>query len=209
MTVLQALLSFAVVAGLLTLVPGIDTALVVRSVLTRGRGYAFGTAAGIVTGALLWGAGAAAGASALLAASTLAYRLLTVAGAAYLVLLGLALLRKSFRHEPDAAPAPAPPRSLLHAYTTGVWTNLLNPKVGVFYVATIPQFLPPHTVPVLMGLALAGVHAALTLAWFTVLIVGGALAARSLRSRRAARIIDRVTGAVLVGFGLRLALEPR
>jgi threonine/homoserine/homoserine lactone efflux protein len=208
-TVPQALLSFGVVAGLLTLVPGIDTALVVRSVLTRGRGYAFGTAAGIVTGALLWGAGAAAGASALLAASTLAYRLLTLAGAAYLALLGLALLRKSFRREPDEGPTLAPPRSLLHAYTSGVWTNLLNPKVGVFYVATIPQFLPPHTVPVLMGLALAAVHAFLAVAWFTVLIVGGSLAARLLRSPKAARVVDRVTGVVLVCFGLRLALEPR
>src|SRR5689334_22813289 len=97
MTVPQALLSFAVVAGLLTLVPGIDTALVLRSVLTRGRGFAFGTAAGIVTGALVWGAAAAVGASTLLAASELAYRLLTLAGAAYMVVLGLSLLVRTFR----------------------------------------------------------------------------------------------------------------
>lgn len=209
MTVGQALLLFAIVAGLLTLVPGIDTALVVRSVLTRGRAYAFGTALGILSGALLWGAAAAVGASALLAASALAYRLLTLAGAVYLVYLGVALLVRSFRRGPDEPAADPPPASLTRAYLTGLGTNLLNPKVGAFYVATIPQFIPHGTIPVLMGLGLAAVHAVLTLVWFTVLILGGGAASRLLRSARAVRIIDRATGAVLIAFGIRLVLDPR
>lgn len=94
-TLTQAVLSFAVVAGLLTLVPGIDTALVLRSSLTRSRTYAFSTALGISTGAMVWGVAAAVGVSALLAASELAYRALTLAGAAYMVWLGASLLWKS------------------------------------------------------------------------------------------------------------------
>lgn len=82
MTVLDALLAFAVVAGLLTLVPGLDTALVLRSTLTQTRPYAWATAAGVATGAMVWGIAAAVGVSALLTASELAYRLLTAAGAA-------------------------------------------------------------------------------------------------------------------------------
>jgi threonine/homoserine/homoserine lactone efflux protein len=207
-TVLSALLSFAVIAGLLTLVPGIDTALVLRSVLSRGRRYAAGTALGIVTGALLWGAAAAVGASALLQASELAYRLLTLAGAAYMVYLGGTLLVKAVRRSPiEPVEAPATPASLPRAYATGVLTNLLNPKVGVFYLATIPQFIPAHAPPLLMGLALAAVHGLLTLVWFTALISGGGMASRLLRSPRGARIVDGVTGTVLVGFGARLALE--
>ena len=88
MTITTALLSFAVVAGLLTLVPGIDTALVLRSSLTMSRSYAFATALGISTGAMVWGVAAAVGVSALLAASELAYRALTLVGAAYMVWLG-------------------------------------------------------------------------------------------------------------------------
>jgi threonine/homoserine/homoserine lactone efflux protein len=81
-TLLQALLSFALVAGLLTVVPGLDTALVLRSSIAKSRRYAFATAAGISTGAMIWGVAAAVGVSALLAASEFAYRMLTIAGAA-------------------------------------------------------------------------------------------------------------------------------
>lgn len=123
--------------------------------------------------------------------------------------LGESLLVKSFRHRADQAEAELPPASPGRAYFTGLATNLLNPKVGVFYVAAIPQFIPHGSVPVLMGLSLAGVHAALTIVWFALLILGGGAASRLLRSPQATRIIDRITGVVLVGFGVRLALEPR
>ncbi|MDR6415516.1 LysE family transporter [Pseudarthrobacter sulfonivorans] len=87
MTITQAVLSFAVVAGLLTLVPGIDTALVLRSSISKARSFTFATALGICT-AMVWGVAAAVGVSALLAASDLAYRILMLAGAAYMVWLG-------------------------------------------------------------------------------------------------------------------------
>ncbi|WP_411375147.1 LysE family translocator [Arthrobacter sp. MPF02] len=211
MTITQALLSFAVVAGLLTLVPGIDTALVLRSSLTRSRSYAFATALGISTGAMIWGVAAAVGVSALLAASELAYRALTLAGAAYMVWLGASLVRKSWKGgAPAEAEAVAVPAraGLFRAWLTGTGTNLLNPKVGVFYIATIPQFIPAGVSPLFMGVVLAGVHSALTMAWFALLIFGTGYASKWLKGPRTVRIIDRITGTVLVGFGVKLALQP-
>jgi threonine/homoserine/homoserine lactone efflux protein len=212
----QALLSFAVVAGLLTLVPGIDTALVLRSSISKSRSFAFATALGINTGTMVWGIAAAVGVSALLAASELAYRVLTMAGAAYMVWLGASLLWKSR----GKATLPAGPRDvtalpalsgrqLSRGWLMGTATNLLNPKVGVFYIATIPQFIPPGVSPLLMGILLAGVHCVLGLAWSTFLIFGVGLASKWLKGARSVRIIDRITGTVLAGFGLKLALEPR
>ncbi|MBT1004072.1 LysE family translocator [Paenarthrobacter sp. DKR-5] len=216
MTVSSALLSFAVIAGLLTIVPGLDTALVLRSAISRSRGYAFATALGINTGALIWGIAAAVGASALLAASETAYRILTLAGAAYMVWLGASMLWKTFRRAPgaptsSATAATVPPTTrgdLLRAWLTGAGTNLLNPKVGVFYLAMIPQFIPTGVSPMLMGALLAGVHNVLGLAWFTLIILGTGFAARWLKNARSAKIIDRITGTVLIGFGIKLAAQP-
>jgi threonine/homoserine/homoserine lactone efflux protein len=210
----QALLSFAVVAGLLTLVPGIDTALVLRSSVSRSRGFAFATALGINTGAMVWGIAAAVGVSALLAASEVAYRLLTLAGAAYMIWLGVSLLWKSWRPgQPATAPAAGAQAAtlaghqLLRGWLTGAGTNLLNPKVGVFYIATIPQFIPAGASPLLMGMLLAGVHCVLAMLWFTLLIFVTGFASRWLKGARSIRTIDSITGTVLVGFGLKLALE--
>ncbi|CAL8900208.1 threonine transporter RhtB [Kocuria varians] len=211
MSVLDAVLAFAVVAGLLALVPGLDTALVLRSTLTRTRPYAWATALGVASGAMVWGVAAAAGVSALLAASEVAYRLLTAAGAVYMIWLGASMLVRSFRRTPGAPEAAdaAPPAadSPWRGWLTGAGTNLLNPKVGVFYIATIPQFLPEGTSPLLMGALLAAVHGALTVAWFGVLITGGRWARRWLASPRVMRGIDRVTGLVLIGFGVALAVD--
>lgn len=205
MTTLDAVLAFAVVAGLLTLVPGLDTALVLRSTLTRSRTYAWATAAGIASGAMAWGIAAALGISALLSASETAYRVLTTAGAIYMCYLGGSMVWKSFRHgsvriastQTTGVPGSSPWRG----WFIGAGTNLLNPKVGVFYIATIPQFLPPDASPLPMGAALAGVHAALTLTWFGLLIAGGSVIRHRLASPRALTAIDRTTGLILIGFG--------
>jgi threonine/homoserine/homoserine lactone efflux protein len=145
-----AVLGFAVVAAALTVTPGLDTALVLRATLTRSRGEAAATGAGIVAGLFVWGAAAAVGISALLTASQLAYDVLRYAGAAYLVWFGLRLLVRAARGtgtDPDVAPA----ASGWRAARVGLATNLLNPKVGVFYVALLPQFLPTDTGPLVGG----------------------------------------------------------
>ena len=210
MTVAEAMLSFMVVAGLLTIVPGLDTALVLRGTLTRSRRYGFAAALGIQAGTLVWGAAAATGAAALLAASQTAYRVLTVLGAAYMIWLGASMLWSSIR-TPSAQREAAPLRDgrAQNGFAMGLVTNLTNPKVGVFYVATIPQFVPDGVSPLVMGLALAGVHCALGMTWFTAIILGADRLGPRLRSSSAVRWVDRVTGGVLVVMGARLAVSAR
>jgi threonine/homoserine/homoserine lactone efflux protein len=201
------MLSFAVVATALTVTPGLDTALVLRAALTRSRPEAIATAGGIVAGLFVWGAAAAVGVSALLTASELAYDVLRYAGAAYLVWFGVRLLVRALRPGPAAdEPDGAAADSAWRAARTGLATNLLNPKVGVFYVALLPQFLPVGSDPLLVGVLLAGVHALLSVGWFALLITLAALLGRWLRRPATVRTIDGVTGATLVGFGVRLAV---
>lgn len=215
MSVHEAVAGFALVAALLTLVPGLDTALVLRTSLTSRRRSALATAGGIQVGCLAWGAAAALGATAVLAASQTAYRVLTLAGAAYLVWMGVRLLVAGFRNTPQdddgghAGPRPAAGVSPGRGFTTGLVTNLLNPKVGVFYLATIPQFSAAGVPPLAMGLLLAGVHCAIGTVWLTSLVLGSSALGSRLASTAFARWVDRVTGGVLVLFGVRVALSAR
>jgi len=218
-TPLAAIGSFAALAGLQTIVPGLDTAQVVRSAVTQGRRNGFATAFGIQIGTLIWGAAAALGISALLIASRLAFDVLRIAGAAYLIALGITMLWRSWRRadrppaESFAEPAgraavqAAPRRNVLGCFARGITTNLLNPKAGVFYVAVMPQFIPVHSPHLLMGITLAGVHDLEGLTWFTLLITTVHLTRRWLQSKAVHRAMDRITGIVLVGFGVRLALS--
>lgn len=211
----SAIASFAVVAGLITIIPGLDTALVVRTALAHGRSRGFAVALGVNAGVLVWGAAAAVGISALLVASRAAYDSLRIAGAAYLVYLGASMLWRSWDkrraghdspaegHPPAAAREPSLPRCCVRGFTT----NVLNPKIGAFYIAILPQFIPPHAPHLLVGLTLAGVHDAEGIIWFSCLISVAHLARRFLDSDKARKIMDRVTGAVLIGFGLKLALS--
>ncbi|GAA1269487.1 LysE family translocator [Kitasatospora nipponensis] len=231
MTMFSALASFAVVAGVLTLIPGMDTALVLRAAVTRGGRHAFATALGISSGTLLWGVAAAVGASAVLTASQLAYTVLRVAGAGYMLWLGAGLLRQSFgRRAPQAAAAVGGASgdgdgdgveyaagvgmtaggpdtgSLTRSWTRGLGTTLVNPKNGVFYLATLPQFIPAHASHLLMGVLLALVHDLEGMLWFGTLILGVRVIGSRLRSGAVRRAMDRITGVVLIGFGIRLAL---
>jgi threonine/homoserine/homoserine lactone efflux protein len=210
MTITQAVLGFGTVAVLLTLIPGLDTTLALRTALVKGRRHGFLAVLGINLGLLTWGAAAAVGAAALLAASETAYRLLTVAGALYMAYLGVMMIVKSFRGTEQDTDAPAATSaSGTRSFLVGFWTNLLNPKIGVFYIATIPQFIPADASPLGMGLLLASIHAVLGLAWLGFIVTGASAARRWLSSARALRIIDRVAGTVLVGFGAKLAFDAR
>jgi threonine/homoserine/homoserine lactone efflux protein len=204
-----AVLGFAVVAVALTVTPGLDTALVLRAALTGRRGEAATTAGGIVAGLFVWGAAAAAGLSVLLTASRLAYDVLRFAGAAYLLWVGGRLLVRAVRPRPPEPVAVAPRAGAWRAARLGLVTNLLNPKVGVFYVALLPQFLPPGESPLPVGLLLAAVHGLLSLVWFGLLIGLAGSLGRWLRRPSAARAVDGVSGAALVAFGVRLALPGR
>ncbi|MFG2830773.1 LysE family translocator [Streptomyces sp. NPDC048434] len=198
----------AVAAGvlaLLTVVPGPDMAVVTKRAIASGRAEALRTAAGITTGLLVWGVFTVVGLAAILAASAQAYFVVKILGAAYLVLLGLQALWQSRRSAPRTAAltATGPGR----AYLTGLTTNVLNPKIAVFYTGLLPT-LTPHGLPTAAGMGLLVLlHAMLTLTWL------GAYAylvsrARSFFERpRVRRLLDRVTGGVLIGFGVRVAAE--
>jgi threonine/homoserine/homoserine lactone efflux protein len=206
-----AVISFAVVAGLLTIIPGVDTALVLRTAVVQGRRHAFATAFGICTGALVWGAAAAAGISVLLTASRTAYTVMRVAGAIYLIYLGVMMLRDA-RRPKTAADVDVAPVSAWRAFARGMTTNLLNPKVGVFYVAMLPQFLPADVPALPMGVLLALVHDAEAMVWFTLIIGGVGLARRWLTGSAAAavrirRVTDAIAGTALVALGIRLAAD--
>ncbi|MFF0431586.1 LysE family translocator [Streptomyces sp. NPDC004327] len=215
MTVSSAIVSFAVVAGMLTVMPGLDTALVLRSAITLGRRRAFATALGILSGVLVWGVAAAVGASAVLTASRLLYDALRVAGAAYLAWMGIGMIRQTLKERGrpasadaagDRAGAPTAEETWARSWARGLGTSLLNPKNGVFYMAMLPQFIPAGAPHLLMGVVLAIVHDLEGLVWFSALIFGTQLVRGWLNRGSVRRAIDAITGTVLVGFGIKLAL---
>lgn len=200
-TLLPTLLMFTAAAGLLTITPGLDTLLVLRTAIAEGPRRALLAGAGICAGCLLWGLAVALGLGALFAVSTLAYEALRLAGAAYLLWLGAQLLLRPR----DALPvdAAAPPRGT--GFARGLLTNLLNPKVGVFYVSFLPQFVPAGVDVVAFSTLLAGIHAVLGLLWFGLLTLATRPLGRWLARPAAVRALDRSSGSVFVLFGLKLA----
>ena len=208
------LAAFALVATLLTVTPGADMALVLQSALTERPRATRRTILGICSGLMVWGAAVAAGIAALLVASSAAFTALKVAGAAYLVALGLLAILRSFRDEGDGAfvepielPEGGPGRR--RPYLRGLTSNVLNPKIAIFYTTLLPQFIEPGGNAFAASLLLAATHALLTLAWL-LLFAGAASRARlALRRERIRRLIDRVTGSVLVALGIRVALQRR
>lgn len=213
MSAITAIAAFSLAAGLLTITPGLDTALVLRTATVEGPKKAMAAGAGIVCGVLAWGLIASLGLGAILAVSEIAYRLLQYAGAAYLLWLGLNMIRAGLlRNPPMADPLPHPERRAGRMYAwywRGLLTNLLNPKVGVFYLSFLPQFIPPDVPVVPFSLGLAAIHAAMGLLWFALLTLATRPLAHALRTPHIVRLLDGLTGGVLVLFGLKLAFAPR
>ena len=200
-----ALIAFVLAAGLLTVTPGIDTALVLRTAGVEGARKAALAGLGIALGCLAWGVFVALGLGLLLQASELAYTILRWAGAAYLVWLGINLIRSRREGLIEAEAERTGARG-------GAWfwrcllTNLLNPKVGIFYVSFLPQFIPTGADVQSTTILLAAIHAGLGLAWFGALILATRPIAAALRRPGTVRLLDRLTGGLFLMFGARLAL---
>jgi threonine/homoserine/homoserine lactone efflux protein len=200
------LIGFCLFAALLTITPGADTALVLRASISGGAGLGMRTGAGVCTGLFVWGAAAGLGVTAVLAASRLGYDALRIAGAAWLVVRGIRAWR-SAHDEPSASTGAAAP--LGQGFGLGMLTNLLNPKVGIFYLSLLPQFIPTGAPMLPWSLLLTAIHATLGLLWF-LLLTALVRSARSVIDRAAVRrVLQRICGTVMIGFGLRLALEAR
>jgi threonine/homoserine/homoserine lactone efflux protein len=207
-SVAAALIAFSIAAGLLTITPGLDTALVLRTAAVEGPKPAWRAAIGIFLGTLVWGGAVALGLGALLGASQLAFTVLKWTGAAYLVWLGLHLLLKPRDRFEIAKAAPDAPRDGAWL-RRGLLTNLLNPKVGVFYASFLPQFVPQGVPAAPFMFGLACLHVMMGIAWFALLIGATQPIAGLLQKAAVVRWLDRITGGIFLGFGVRLAMERR
>jgi threonine/homoserine/homoserine lactone efflux protein len=196
--------AFLGVSLLVIVTPGQDTALTIRNTLAGGRRGGTFTAVGVVSGQVTWALAASAGVSALLLASRPVFSALRLAGAAYLVLLGLQALVSAVRsHSAQATVAPARPLSGRTAFRQGILSNLGNAKMAVFFTSLLPQFGTTFWTMFPLGLCFA----ALTLAWLAAYAVAVARARVLLRRPQVRRVLDAVTGLALVAFGARLATE--
>lgn len=207
MTVVESLLAFTLAASILTVTPGLDTALVLRTAAAGGPGPAGFAAVGIGLGCLAWGAIVSLGLGALLAASAVAFAIVKYVGAAYLVWLGLQLLlwpRSTVAPPQDDAAGVQ--RETRAALRRGFLTNMLNPKVGVFYVTFLPQFIPAGASVASYSFLLAFIHVVLGLLWFAALIAATAPMGRFLNRTRVVKTLDRLCGGVFIAFGVKLAL---
>jgi threonine/homoserine/homoserine lactone efflux protein len=230
--VTTALLGFALASTLVILAPGPDSMLVMRNTMRGGRRTGWVTACGTLSGLTIWALAAALGLSALLRVSHVGYDILRFCGAAYLIWLGVTSLAH-FRRRNTAEPvaqaggsAPAVPGPTLpgptvpgltgpgtarprRAYLNGLLSNLLNPKISVFFMAFLPAFVPAGASAVEFSLVLGIWFIAETGLWLAVVAWLADRGVRWLRRPAVQRWIERVTGIVLIGFGLRLATESR
>ncbi len=200
--------SFLVFTVALVLVPGPDVAVTTRNTLAGGRTRGAWTAVGITSSNAVQGLAAAAGLGALVVRSQPLFEVIRWAGVGYLAYLGVQALRSAVagRYPADELTAGTGTAQRLAGWRQGFLSNITNPKVLVFYLAVLPQFLTPDSgVPTLVLLALT--HAVLGLLYLLLLVAGMHRARAVLGRRRVRRALDAVTGTVLLGFGVRLATE--
>ena len=208
------LLAYLAAATALTLSPGPDTMFVLASSASGGARAGFAATLGIAAGCLAHATMAALGISALIAASPAAFDALRIAGALYLLWIGIGALRaayRSFRDPGTLALAPGETASW-DAFRRGALTNALNPKVGIFYIAFLPQFTNPSlgSVP-LQIVVLASIHILIGIAWLGALSIASGRAAETVaRNRRVRAWLDGAAGLVYIALAWRmLVLERR
>ncbi len=206
MSIMDSLLTFSLAAVLLTLTPGLDTALILRTATTEGKNQAIQAALGINTGCLLWGVAIAFGLGSVVAVSELAYDILKYCGAAYLGWLGVCML---VRPRKQLVVADASNKTASNWFLKGVLGNALNPKVGIFYVSFLPQFIPQGHSPVIWTFGLVTIHITMGIVWSLMLIGATRPLASLLRKEKVIRWLDRTTGLVFLLFAARLAISRR
>jgi threonine/homoserine/homoserine lactone efflux protein len=205
---MQAFVSFLAVAAIAAIIPGPDTVVVLRTALADGPRAGTWAAGGSAAGNLVWGAASALGIAAVLAASATAFSAIKLAGAAYLVVIGVQALRAALRGErlaADAGERDAVSRSV--AFRRGLASDLLNVKVGLFWTALVPQFVAAES-SALLPVAMVAAMAAIVFTWLTGYAHLAARLSRTLKRRRSSQAVNGTVGAVLVALGSRLALAP-
>ena len=210
-TVATAAGAYALAAALITMIPGPDTAVVLATAINGGRRVAVRAAFGIAAGLLFWALAASVGLAAILRASAEVYTIFRIVCVAYLLWLAVRALRSAMRRRtPAGDPAAQPPRGRVRlpwGFRQALLTAMLNPKLGVFFVVLLPQFVPEGTSPFGMTLLFGAIQATEALLWYLAI---GALAvrARSVLNRSAVRrVLDGLTAALFAFFAARLALD--
>jgi RhtB (resistance to homoserine/threonine) family protein len=201
---------FLVISVLLILIPGPDTAIVTKHALLAGRRGGVFAAIGVATGLAIWTLAAAVGVAAVLRASAVAFLVLKIAGAVYLVWMGIQLLRAhAVVAPPEGDVRVVDSRVARRAVRQGLLSDLSNPKIAIFFTSFLPQFVHGDSHGFASLLVLGAIFCALTLLWllfYGYLVGHGSTVLRRPAVRRA---LDRFTGVVLVAFGIRLAFEHR
>jgi threonine/homoserine/homoserine lactone efflux protein len=204
--VLSAFLAFSLAGALLVLIPGPDTLVVLRSVALYGRGEATRTSLGVLTGLVVWIVAAAFGLTALLRASQDGYLILRLLGAAYLLYIGIQALRN--RVLSRAVEGPNPRQAIVgRGFRAGLTTDLLNPKVGVFFITFLPAFIPRGAPVTAVTFGLGALFVLETAVYFAAMLLFVKRLTSWLDNERVRRRLNRATGLVLIGFGIRLAAE--
>ncbi len=210
---METFLAFLGVSAVVIATPGPDTAITIRNTLLGGRAGGAMTALGIASGQLVWALATSLGLVAILVASEPVFLAIKYAGAAYLVWLGLHSLHAAFQPQaevaPDAGEAPVRRLTRARAFRQGLFSDLGNPKMAVFFASLLPQFVSDGQ-PTFSGLlTLGAVFAAMTFAWLAAYTLIVARAGDWLRRSAIRRAIEAATGVVMIGLGLRLAAEHR
>ncbi len=203
--------SFALVAGLLVMSPGPNGVLIAKTVPTSGRAAGFTNVAGIVSAFYLHGALSIFGISLILVQSAQVFMVVKLLGAAYLIWLGFKALRDAYKG--GAAPVNTEQarssRTIAVSFGEGFLTNALNPKVSMFYLAAFPQFIPATGNSVEAAFMLVIVHSLIAAAWFAAMVLLMSRMTSVARGEKFQRWLKGVTGAVFIGFGVKLAtLRP-
>jgi RhtB (resistance to homoserine/threonine) family protein len=208
------MLAFLPVALIVMLAPGPDFAVITRQTIVNGRRHGLVTSLGVTSGLLVHTAAAVLGLSALLATSATLFTVVKLAGAAYLVFLGVRAIWEA--RKPGAEPAldesAAEVESVepyVVAFRQGALTNVLNPKVAIMFLSLLPQFVDPHSgLPVwVQTVELAALFIGMNQVWFFLYTTALGRAGAVVRKDRVRRWFDRVSGAVFIGLGLRVALD--
>lgn len=199
---LGALLAFCGLGVVLAVTPGPDTFLTLRYSLRRTR-LGLAAAAGSSLGSLVWAALVGIGLAALIEQSAEAYRVIKIFGGLYLIYLGIRAFVQSRRHAREVTTAVAAPRgSVLAAFGSGLLSCTLNPKVGLFFLAIVPQFLPQHGNRFLFTMGLGAIDTVISMIYLTIVCLVAARANEWLNRPRVTKVLERVSGGILAALGI-------
>ncbi|TQV70726.1 LysE family translocator [Exilibacterium tricleocarpae] len=199
--------SFSLVALLLVVSPGPNGVLIAKTVPTSGRAAGFANVAGFLVAFYIHGALSILGLSVILMQSAQAFLLVKIIGALYLIWIGVKALLSAWQGDNTTrSTVPTKPkRSLSKAFVEGFLTNALNPKVSMFYMAAFPQFIPVEEGAMMNALLLVSIHSLMNMIWFASLVILFSRLVATVRSGWFQRVFKGITGAIFIGFGVKLA----